>query len=171
MGIDILCLVFYAWGIYKGLSKGLLASVLILLGYVLAMILAVQWGSQLSGYLTDLSGKPSIWMPAVSFLIIFLGVILFVRVLIALVNKGADAMMLGWLNKLGGVFFYVLLYTLILIVLFYWLSYIPSLKEDYLKDSFCFRMLHDKMPTLIQAGGKVWPALQTAFSEMERLLH
>ncbi len=79
--------------------------------------------------------------------------------------------MLGWLNKLGGVFFYLLLYTLILIIIFYLISSVPFLKDRYFGDSVVFEILHDKMTLLIRLWGRLWPSLTTSLAEMEHLLH
>ncbi|MFN5334684.1 MAG: CvpA family protein [Bacteroidota bacterium] len=171
MAIDVICILFYALGIYKGLSKGLLAALLTLIGYFIALILAIRFGSTITQLVMDTFGISGAWIPYVSYLLLFLGVILIVRLFISLFNKGLALVMLGWLNKLGGVFFYLLLYTLILIIIFYLLSPIPFLKDRYLDHSIAYEMLHDKMTLLIRLWGRFWPSLTTSLTEMEQLLH
>jgi membrane protein required for colicin V production len=171
MVIDVICILFYALGIFKGLSKGLLAALLTLIGYFIALMLAIRFGSTIAQLVKDTFGISGIWIPYVTFLLLFLGVILFVRLLISVFNKGLDLVMLGWLNKLGGVFFYLLLYTLILIIIFYLISSVPFLKDRYFGDSVVFEILHDKMTLLIRLWGRLWPSLTTSLAEMEHLLH
>lgn len=158
MGLDIICLIFYALGIYKGLRKGLLAAILNLLGYFIALALAVSFSNQLTKLLVQLSGISGFWVPIVSFMLIFIGVILIVQRLIALLNKGVEFVMLGWLNKLGGVLFYMALYTLILMIFFYCFSFIPFILNGYLNHSICYKLLHDKMPVIIHFIENLFPS-------------
>ena len=171
MVIDIICILFYASGIYKGLKKGLLAALLTLIGYFIALILAIRFDSTIAQLVKDTFGLSGIWIPYAIFLLLFLGVILFVRLLISFFNKGLEWVMLGWFNKLGGAFFYLLLYSLILIIIFYLLSSIPTIKDRYFGDSVAYEILHDKMTLLIYLWGRLWPSLTTSFKEMEHLLH
>jgi len=171
MWVDIICVAFYAMGIYKGFRKGLLAAILTLLGYIVALIIAVSLGDKLARFITKLSGTSGYGITIVSFLILFIGVILIVSQLIFWLNKGLDVVMLGLLNKLGGVIFYVALYSLILMILFYWISFLPLLIKEHFNHSFLFELLHDKLPRMVSFLGILWPPLKAALADMEQLLH
>jgi membrane protein required for colicin V production len=132
MWVDIICLAFYAMGIYKGFKTGLLAAILTLLGYIIALIIAISLGDKLARFITKLSGTSGYGITIVSFLILFIGVIFIVSKLIFWLNKGLDVVMLGLINKLGGVILYVALYSLILMILFFWISYLPFFKKHIL---------------------------------------
>jgi membrane protein required for colicin V production len=171
MWVDIICLAFYVIGIYKGFKKGLLAAILTLLGYIIALIIAVILGDKLARFITELSGTSGYGITIVSFLILFIGVILIVSQLIFWLDKGLDIVMLGLFNKLGGVIFYVALYSLILMILFYWISYLPFFVKEYFINSFSYELLHDKMPLMVSFLGILWPTLKAALADMEQLLH
>jgi len=72
---------------------------------------------------------------------------------------------------LGGVIFYVALYSLILMILFYWISFLPLLIKEHFNHSFLFELLHDKLPRMVSFLGILWPPLKAALADMEQLLH
>jgi membrane protein required for colicin V production len=171
MGLDIICFLLYVLGTYKGLKNGLMAAVLTLIAYVVALLVSIQFGSKIAAMLTASMGETAFWVPTVSFLIVFISVILLFKFLISLVNKAVEFAMLGWINKIGGVLFYLALYTLILTIIFYWLSHIAFLKSGYLGNSYVYTILHDKLPVIIRFWGSIWPSLETSFKDLQHLLH
>jgi len=170
MGLDIFCVLFYAMGVYKGLSRGLVAALLTLVGYIIALLMAIKFGGTLAQFITNSVGKAAVWIPTVSFFVVFICIILLFKFLISLFNKSLEFAMLGWLNKIGGVFFYLGLYSLILATLFYWLSHISFLQTAYLNSSFTYKILYNKMPMMINLWSGIWPSLKTSLKDIELLL-
>src|SRR4051812_49836412 len=60
------------------------------------------------------------WLPVISFIVVFLLVALLVRWVAAIVQRTIEIAMLGWLNRIGGIIVYAILYvTIFSVVLFY----------------------------------------------------
>ncbi|HUQ65653.1 MAG TPA: CvpA family protein, partial [Flavitalea sp.] len=112
MVIDILFLVMMAIAVFKGIRNGLIVAVFSIVGWILGIMAAFKFADVAAGYLKgSLNMSPST-VHILSFIIIFLLVMLLVNLGAKLVEKTVELAFMGWLNRLGGIFFYVLLYTL-----------------------------------------------------------
>jgi len=101
-GVDIIILVPVIWGLYKGFTKGLIAEVT----QVAALILGVLLGTKLSYLLSDLlvnsAGLSEKYVPVVSFILIFVAVLVGLFLLSKALTGIAKKIALGWLNTIGG---------------------------------------------------------------------
>ena len=105
--IDIAIIVPLAITAVVGLKMGLIKAVLSLAGIIIGVILAGRFYAPLSEQLTFIqqAGVAKI----VAFAIILIGVLVTTLVLASLLKWAASMMMLGWVNRLGGAVFGVLL--------------------------------------------------------------
>lgn len=117
--IDIILIIPLLWGLYKGITKGLIieAASLIALG------LAVWGGIKFTDFLTVYIRAEFDWntkyLPVISFAIIFLGILITVYAIAKLLERVVKAASLGFLNKLAGGVFGVLKFGLILSILIF----------------------------------------------------
>src|SRR5687768_17186318 len=120
MIIDIIFLILMIMAVFKGLSKGLIVALFSIIAYIIGLAAALKLSASVANYLsseTNITGK---WLPLLSFALVFIGVVLLVKLGAAFIQKTFQVAMLGWLNCLGGMVFYILLYTIIFsIFLFY----------------------------------------------------
>lgn len=120
MIIDILYLLVIIYAIFKGLSKGLVIAIFSILAFVIGIAAALKLSAVVANYLGTNTKIYSTWLPVLSFIIVFILVVILVRIGAKFIEKTFQLVMLGWLNKICGAIFYVLLYTLIFSVfLFY----------------------------------------------------
>jgi len=98
--LDIVILIIIVFSAVSGFASGLIKSILSLAGLIVGIILAgryyVAFSSQV-GFIPGDSG-PKI----AAFVIIFLAVMLIAMLLGVILTKIISAIMLGWLNRLGG---------------------------------------------------------------------
>jgi membrane protein required for colicin V production len=66
---------------------------------------------------------------------VFILVMIVVRIGASLLEKTVELTMMGWLNRLGGVFFYVLLYAFIFSVMIYFAEKVNLLSEETISSS------------------------------------
>ena len=106
-GLDIIIIVAIAITALIGLKIGLIKAVLSLAGLVVGVILAGRFYIPLSEQLSFIpqAGVAKI----VAFAIILIGVMVIAAVLAGLLKWAATVMMLGWVNRLGGAVFGLLL--------------------------------------------------------------
>jgi membrane protein required for colicin V production len=119
MLIDILFLGMMAIAVFKGIRNGLIVAIFSIIGWVLGIYAAFRFADVAAGYLKgslDMSPKT---LYIASFIIVFLTVMLLVHLGAKVIEKTVELAFMGWVNRIGGIFFYVLLYTLIFSVMIF----------------------------------------------------
>jgi len=101
--IDIAVLVVIAISAYLGLRIGIIKAVLSLAGLIVGVILAGHYYLPLSQQLSFIPQASA--AKIVAFAIILIGVMVIAGVLASLLKWAASAIMLGWVNRLGGAVF------------------------------------------------------------------
>jgi len=102
-GLDIAIIVAIAISAYLGLRIGIIKAVLSLAGLIVGVILAGRYYVPLSEQLSFIP-QASV-AKIVAFAIILVGVMVIAAVLAALLKWIASVTMLGWVNRLGGAVF------------------------------------------------------------------
>ena len=105
--LDIVILVPIVIAAFVGLKTGLIKALLSLVGVVVGVILAGRFYAPLSEQLTFISSEGA--AKVVAFAIILIGVMVISLVLANLIKWAVSMMMLGWVNRLGGAVFGVLM--------------------------------------------------------------
>ena len=101
--LDIVIFILLVVSVLTGLKIGLIKAVLSLVGVVVGVVLAGQYSVALAGHLTFIS-QPSLAKIA-AFAIILIVVMIIAAVLASVIKWAVSAVMLGWINRLGGAVF------------------------------------------------------------------
>src|SRR5687767_589283 len=120
MFIDFLFCILLVMAIFKGYGRGLIVAVFSLLAFFIGLVAAMKLSASVAGWLQESTGTTGAWMPFIAFILVMIVVMLLIRVGAKLVEKTVQLAMMGWLNRLGGILFYTLMYMMLFsIVLFY----------------------------------------------------
>ncbi len=98
--LDIVILVLIVIPTLIGLKIGIIKAVLTVVGVVVGVVLAGRFYGVLAGYLTFISQTSLAKIAA--FAIILIVVMIIATVLASLIKWVVSAVMLGWVNRLGG---------------------------------------------------------------------
>lgn len=101
--LDIIILIIIVIPTLAGLKIGIIKALLTLAGVIIGVFLAGQYYEELAGALTFIS-QPSI-ARIVAFAIILIGVMVVASIAATVVKWAVSAVMLGWVNRLGGAVF------------------------------------------------------------------
>ncbi|MFC1908463.1 CvpA family protein [Chloroflexota bacterium] len=101
--LDIIILVLIIIPTFLGLKAGIIKTVLSLAGVIVGVILAGQYHETLAGQLTFIS-QPNI-ANIVAFAIILIVVMIVATVLASMMRWIVSAILLGWVDRLGGAVF------------------------------------------------------------------
>ena len=101
--LDIVVIVLIVIPTFIGLSRGLIKAVLSLAGVIIGVILAGQYHDTLGSQLTFISQTDI--ANIVAFAIILIGVMIIAGVTASFLKSIVSAIMLGWVNQLGGAAF------------------------------------------------------------------
>jgi len=101
--LDIVILVILVINVFVGLRIGIIKAVLSMVGVIVGVILAGRFYVPLGEQLTFIqqAGVANI----VAFIIILVGAMAVASILAALLKRTVSAVMLGWVNYLGGAVF------------------------------------------------------------------
>ena len=143
-GLDILISIILVIFLFIGLTIGLIRTVFSLIGLILAIFLAGRFYVPLA----DLLPLSDNWPRIVAYIIILLVVLIVVAVIAVILDKFFSAVMLGWLNRLGGAVFGVVLGGVFCAaVLAIWAKYGTGI--DVASGSVIARFLLDKFPVVL----------------------
>lgn len=141
MLIDIVFLIMMVFAIFKGLRNGLVIAVFSIVGWIIGLFAAIKFSDVAAAYLDAALNISPRLISIIAFIAVFSLVMLLVNIGAKLVSKTVELALLGWLNKLGGIFFYVLLYSLIFIVIIYFAVRVDLLSMEATSSSRVYQSL------------------------------
>lgn len=165
MIIDIIFLVLMGLAIFKGGSKGLIVALFSILGFIVGLAAALKLSAVVASKIAPGSNAP--WLPFLSFLIVFVAAMLLVRMGAKILEKSVEFVMLGWLNKLGGIVFYVLLYAIISSIFLFYLTQLHIISAETTTASYFYPYLKPLGPLVIEGLGKVIPWFKDMFATLQ----
>jgi len=168
MILDLIVAVILVIAIIKGFQRGLIVGVFsfvaVLVGLAAAIKLSVVVAEHL-GKSVNISGR---WLPVISFLLVFIIVVLLVRLGANFIQRTAEAAMLGWINRLGGILLYVAIYIAVLSVLLFYAEQIHLIKQEAMNQSATYSIIRPVGPKAVDAFGSIVPFFKNMFIELER---
>jgi membrane protein required for colicin V production len=167
MVIDIILMVLLALAIFKGISRGLVVALFSFLSIIIGLAAAVKLSAVVANWLQKNTSLSNQWLPFLSFLIVIICVALLVRWAAGLVQKSMEYVMMGWVNRLGGVVFYVLLYVAVYSILLFYATQMSILKPAVIQASKTYPIIEPLGPKAINAIGALLPVFKNLFSDLE----
>ena len=167
MFIDIIFIVLLIIAIIKGYSKGFIIAVFSLLAIIIGLTAAIKLSVVTTSWLKDAIHVAAKWLPVIAFAVVFIIVVLLVRLGAKALEKTAEFVLLGWLNKLGGIFLYIILYTVILSVLLFYAEKVNLVQPATLASSKTYEFIKPWGPKAINAIGSLIPVFKDMFQQLE----
>ena len=103
--LDVFIAVPLIWGLYKGLTRGIIKELASLLGLALGIYGALRFSEQFHLLIQENTSIDESFIPIIAFAVTFLIIILMVRVLGLILDKIIKIVALGLISRmLGGIF-------------------------------------------------------------------
>src|ERR1043165_7370964 len=128
MLIDIIVFILLIMAIFKGLRKRLVLAVFSFLGFLVGLAAALKLSTLMAGYIGSNVEVSQRWLPFLAFIVVFVIVVLLVRIGAKLIEGALRIVMLGWLNRIGGALFYILIYFFVFSILLFFATQLHLLK-------------------------------------------
>ncbi len=158
--LDIVILLIIAVATFLGLFMGLIKAVLVLVGIIVGVILAGRFYTPLSQLLSFIPDEGA--AKVIAFAIILIGVMLIAILLAVFLKWAASLVMLGWVNRLGGALFGLLLGALFCgALLAIWVKFLGS--DGTVADSTLARILLDRFPLVLALLPGEFDAVRSLF--------
>ena len=152
--------------VIKGLRRGLIIAVFSILAFIAGIAAAMKLSVLVAGYLKGSVHVSAKWLPFISFALVFIVVVLLVRWVARLLEETVEAVMLGWVNKVGGVLLYTILYMFALSIILFFMQQVKLISNDTLAHSTSWPLIQPLGPWVIDGFGKLIPAFKNMFSEL-----
>ena len=145
--LDIILLICFIPGIIRGLSKGFLEQALSLAGIVVSVWAAFKFSALVCTWLKPYLSLSETTLSVVAFALILVAVCLVVLIVAKLLTKVLEMSMLGWLDKILGLVFALVVNALLLgvfVILFDTLNLkFGFVKPEVLDGSVVYTTLRD----------------------------
>jgi membrane protein required for colicin V production len=166
MLIDIIALGLLVLAAFKGLRKGLIVAVFSFLAFIVGLAAALKLSAVAAGYIGEAISISQRWLPVLAFFVVFLVVVLLIRLGARLLEGVVQVAMLGWLNRIGGMIFYMLMYFFIYSVLLFYAVQLGVLKKETTGTSVVYPYLEPFAPAIIRGLGVIFPFFKNLFGQL-----
>lgn len=167
MIIDIAFIIVMIIAIFKGIRKGLVLGIFSLLAFIIGLAAALKLSVVVAAYLKDNAGSFTKWLPVISFMIVFIAVVLLVGLMGRAIKKTMQFAMLGWLDSLGGIVLYVAIYAIIFSIFLFFADKLFLIQPVTIHDSKVYPYVAPWGPKVIDNLGRIIPIFKDMFTQLQ----
>lgn len=167
MFIDTVFALLIGLAIFKGYRKGLIVAVFSLAGFIIGLAAALKLSAFVAGKMSQQLHTDSRWLPFISFILVFVAVAFLVNMGARFIQKTFEAAMLGWINRIGGILFFALLYSIIFSIFLFYAVKLHIVGPESTAASQVYPYIDQLGPVLINSLGKIIPVFKDIFSQLE----
>lgn len=145
-------------------------SVFVFISYLVSLALALYFSGTVEEYIRSHSGTDSKWYSLLSFILVILGGIIAVRLFGKLIEKSAEALLLGFFNRLMGIFLFALIYFTFFAVTLVYLERFDLIVDDtaaHSKSSDCL-LTYGKW--VVEMFGEWVPSIKNLFNDAKEII-
>lgn len=166
MVIDLVFCVLIVLASIKGFQRGLIVGIFSFIAIVVGLAAAIKLSAIVASYIGNTVKVSDKWLPVISFLVVFIGVVLLVRLGANLLQKAVEMSLMGWVNRLGGILLYVAIYALVFSVLIFYAEKLQLLQPTALEKSLVYPYIKPWGPIVIDGFGAIIPWFRDMFAEL-----
>jgi membrane protein required for colicin V production len=167
MILDILLLILLILAIVKGFQRGLVVGLFSLVAVIIGLAAAIKLSAVVAVRLGESTRISTQWLPVISFLLVFIGIVLLIRLGAKLIQKTVELTMLGWVNRLGGIVLYIAIYVMVFSVLLFYADQLQLLQPATIDDSSTYGYIAPLGPKVISAFSSFIPFFRDMFAELQ----
>ena len=154
--------------VIKGYSKGLIVALFSLVAFIAGLAAALKLSAVVSVSLQNNWHINSKLLPVLSFALVFIAVVVIIRLGASFIKKTVNLVFLGWVDKLGGILLYAIIYLMIYSVILFYAYQVHFVSADAARESKTFSFIYPFGPTVINGVGNVIPVFKNLFSDLSR---
>lgn len=164
MLIDFTFAALLILAIIKGYQKGFIIAVFSIVAFIVGLAAALKLSAAVAYHLKDSISVSARWMPFIAFALVFFAIIILVRLGAKAIERTFQAVMLGWLNRIGGIVLYAVLYTVILSIFVFYAEKLQLLQADAIRSSQTYPLIQPWGPKLMDNFGRIVPLFKDMFT-------
>ena len=167
MILDIVIAIFLALAFGYGWGKGLIRSLLSAVSVLIAFVAAVKLSTVASFWIRDFLHVESTWLPLISLVVVFGGVLTLFALAARLLEGLLKAVDLGLVNRIAGGLVYVALAALLISALLWYSNQMGLISEQHQADSRLSGPLVAAAPGVMESVGQLVPLVRDSYDHLE----
>lgn len=167
MFLDLIYAVVIILAILQGYQRGLIVGLFSLVAVIIGLAAAMKLSIVAGGYIGRIINISKEWLPIISFAVVFLIIVLLIRLGAKAIEKTIQLAMLGWLNKIGGILFYIAIYTIVFSVLLFYAEQMKLLQPETINKSVVYSFVQPWGQKAIDGFGSIIPVFKDMFEELK----
>jgi membrane protein required for colicin V production len=169
--LDFIFLAPLLFGAYRGYQKGFVLEFIAIISFVLAIIggfKLMHWGMDLLDKYFDIGGH---LLPYISFIVIFVAIILLVNLIGRFIKKIIDLTLLGAVDNLAGALLSIVKWAFAISILL-WLSssFGIEFSDEWRENSIFYSYLLSFAPTVVDYCSGLMPFAHDLFDQIKEML-
>ena len=153
--------------IVRGWRKGLILAVFSLVCGLIGLAAAVKLSAILALHMKSDLHVTSRWLPLIAFILIFLMVVVIISWAGRLIEKLVKWVLLEWLNKLGGILLFLVLYLAFYSIILFYGTEMGIISKHTVSVSRFYHLLAPFGPAVIRFITRFIPFGQDMFTALE----
>lgn len=167
MLLDLVLAVIIILAVIKGYQRGLIVGIFSFVAIIIGLAAAIKLSTIASGYIGEAIKISDAWLPVISFALVFIVVVLLVRLGANMIQKSVEIAMLGWINRLGGIVFYIAIYVMVYSVILFYAQQVKLVQEGTIAQSATYTYVQPLGPKVIDGFAFIIPAFKGMFTELQ----
>lgn len=165
--IDLIFAMLMILAIIKGYQKGLIIALFSIIALVVGLAAALKLSAVVAVYLQHSTTVSSKWLPVISFALVFFLVVILVHLGGKLIEKTFEMAFMGWLNRIGGILLYAVLYSVIYSVCLFYADKINVFEKATMESSLIYPYVQPLAPKVINGIANLFPLFKDTFTQLE----
>jgi membrane protein required for colicin V production len=166
--IDVFFCIFIVLAFVQGMRKGLIMALISMVCGLIGLAAAVKLSAIVAAQLKSDLHMTTRWLPVVAFLLVFIMVVLIIRWIGRMLEKLTQLVMMEWLNKLGGIVLFLILYLSIYSILLFYGTKTRFISKSAIDSSHFYSMVAPFGPAVIRFITGFIPFGYDMFNALER---
>src|SRR5258706_6028503 len=167
MMLDLIFTINLVLAIVKGYRRGLIVGVFSFVAIIIGLAAAIKMSAIVAVYIGKSVNASKEWLLIISFVLVFLIVVLLVRWIANIIQRSVEIAMLGWVNRLGGVILYAAISLIVFSILIFYAEQIHLLRQQTIDSSLTYAFIQPWGPKTINACASVIPVFKNMFTELK----
>jgi membrane protein required for colicin V production len=166
MFIDVLAFLAIAAALYKGYTKGLIMALFNTISLIIGLAAAVKFSVYFSPIIAEKFEGGAHLAPILSFVMVYIVAMLIIRLLGKLLQKTVESIKIGFLNRVGGIALYLVLYLSLASVLVFYLEKSGIIDDNLIVQSYAYPWLAPWGPAVLDTIGYLIPVFKDMFEQL-----
>ncbi len=167
MILDIIFATTLVFAIFKGYQRGLIIGIFSFIAVIIGIAAAMKLSAVVARYIGKAVKISDEWLPVISFIAVFVVVVILIRLGANAIERTVEVAMLGWLNKLGGILLYAVINTIVFSILLFYAEQVQLIEPETIDKSASYSYVQPWGPKVINGIGSVIPVFKDMFKELE----